>query len=325
MPGMSPQGQNALNAKQRVLMQNMFDAILSGDPNQINIRLSTFGPQQGPGGMSTGLNEYQQLFQQIASDYVNMGGISPETKALIDAQQQSKGWSTSKPEKQSAAMAGYKTFKDLAKSLPVVTNLPSGGKKVQMLGIPPGMSQQDYMQLYVTNESLANLDPVTKQQTQEWLARANPMLFRAYGMQAPPATPAGALETGPTAESLNKVAAGLDFNKLKENLVLQPRVKLAGNVGGTGSSLAWMKNYLQTAATGIEGTREQQLLAANKLGSLEQEAKGNNMGQFASLAQSLVNPVLKKGSFSNMIGQGGALKKYGGGFKGFTTKNPYLT
>lgn len=325
----SPGWQNNFNNQQRQSMQNMFNAITSGNVDQIDNMLRTYTNQPGSkrvqDDMSVGRDAYSNVLRQIASDYINLGGVSPETHALIQQQQTQGGYRHSVGERESGERAGFGMFRQLAKALPQVTST-SGEAQVKMLGIPPGMSPAEYMQLFVTNQMSQQLDPVSRQETQQQLARTNPMLFRAYGMQ--PMRNAAPVDQAPTADRLNQLAGSLDFNAVRAQLPASVQGAVGANVQGVGSGLDWMRRYLQTSAQGAGGTRQQQQLAAGQLRNLEQEAESNRaLGGYRNLAQNLTNPVLNRSSLSNIIGQGRALGSPSGGFRrrGVTARNPFAT
>ncbi len=322
--------QTSFNAKQAAFMQNMYNAIISGDVNRIDQQLKNF--KNTGDSMGIGLGDWEPALRAIASDYINLGGISPETLGMISGKKGikgdlgtgTKGYKHNKAERSSGRQAASRAFQQLARSLPQIQpGEAAGTAPVKMLGMPAGMSPAEYMNLFVTNKLSQELDPVSRQETQQWLARANPTLFRAYGMR--PMQAAAPVEAAPTAERLNALAGQLDFGKLRAQLPLSVPAAIGENQQGTGGALDWTRRYLQTAAQGMGGTRGQQQLAAGQLRTLGQEAGGNPaMQQYQRLAENLVNPVLKQSSLSNMIGQGRALQQPSGGFrrKGFAGRNP---
>ena len=174
--------------------------------------------------------------------------------------------------------------------------------QAQIYGRPDETNQSDFTQQYFTNQMLQYLDPESRRETMSYLARANPTLFRRYELagKVAPGTPQEAFDPEALKANLLAASSKLDFNTLGQSL---PGF-LQGEGASPSSSLGWMRDYLQTAAGGLGGTRAQQQLSAARLKTLEQEAQGKpqELGQFLTLAENMTNPIYRGRSRGGLIG-----------------------
>jgi len=256
------------------------------------------------------LSQLRDTLQRIAFDYVNTGGITDETRRMIGGASQYVGEGGGSDLKFLATKKMLGALKNWTNQLPSWNAAGQNPKSLEDIGIakiygkPTGTSQADFMGQYVTNNMLQYLDPETKRETMMYLARANPMLFRRYAL-------AEKVDTGQPQEGFNQdnlrdsllaAAKSMDFGSLTSNL---PQFAKTG-MGQSPSSLGWMKDYLNTAAGGMGGTRSQQQQAAARLKTLEAEAAGKpqELGQFLTLAENMTNPIYGGGPpLSGLIGQ----------------------
>jgi len=323
-----PSWQRNFNTRQSGLMNTLMQGILSGDPARINATLNRSELRASGNPMSVGIHEYAPVLRQIAQDYMNFGGVSPQTRAAIQGMRPGGGggFTHSGAERESGANAAHRIFSQLARALPQVTSV-GGDTQVRMLGLPPGMNQQDYIQQYLTNQALQYMDPSSRQETQQYLARTNPGMFRAYGMMqgGPTAPTQDTVDPAALRANIQNFANSMDFGRLSR--------ELTPNLGGASlpaasSSMNWLQDYLRTAMGGMGGTRAQQQFSQARLGTLEREAqaKPQDLGQYLTLAENLTNPVTRRAPISGLIGGRRAVQQ-GSDFmrRGLVRRNPYAT
>lgn len=279
-------------------------------------------------------NEMSSYLQQMAYEYANYGGITPETRQRVMGLTGGGFVQDKKGNKQAAKLQIANNLvmqlKQYAGSLPVYTPGASGElPNISLMMKPEGMSQEDFMKYYLTNKALSSLDPQTKKETAAWLAQANPQLFAGYSgaSSAPDAAPAQELDPEARSALLKQMAGTLDWNKVQGEL--PQGAQGIGSVADQNTSRAmmgWLNQYLNTAASGMTGTREQQLAAAGQLNRLMTEAtnKGGAMAQIATLGENLVNPITKKAGLTGVIGSSRALGLPSGEYRraGVAYRNP---
>lgn len=251
---------------------------------------------------------FAPLASRMAQEYGNLGGVSPETMAMVEGFTQPKaaGRDDYTTQKNFALYPKVtKQFKEFASTLPVVSG-GTGDRQVQLYAKPEDMSVGDFMRYQAFNQALGYVDPTTKATTQQYLARENPFLFRGYA-NAPTASPEGVQQYTPEQlrTQLNQAAEGLDYNKLYANLPQTAKKQVgAADQGESQSAIRWLQDYLKTAASGVGGTRAQKQFAAERLSTLDREAEGKgDLANWATLAQNIVNPAQQRRMGTELIGQ----------------------
>lgn len=176
--------------------------------------------------------------------------------------------------------------------------------------LPESVSPQDYMAAFMANQAIRQMaDPWTQAATAEYLARDLPALFPGYagvpqpgvqqGALSPEQARAAAAALGSMAFSPFDVGAGIGVPPaLKEVL---GKKESAGEVRDIAAGLNWLRDYMKTAASGGApgATRAQKLLATKHLETLGQEAQGGSGKRYLTLAENLVNPVVRRAGLSD--------------------------
>ena len=323
---LSPHGQSAYNKRHVEKLLKALTAIRSGDVNKVNEGLRALGGQRTPL-----LASMRPLMTRAASDITNLGGLSPEVRSALTSFRFPSGMQAGGvggAENTSAGNAIINALGEWAGGIPQVTQTPEG-RQVQLIGgVPAGMSPEEYGRLNVTNQMLQYLDPETRRETQQYLARANPDLFRAYGMNPNAGTPVAPGQFDQAA-LINQIRAAL--TGLQAPGITSPAGVTPGQTSATPQSqLNWMRDYLNTAMGGLGGTRAQQQQAQGRLKTLEEEARqgGESLGQYLTLAENITNPLgAGRGPLSGLLGRRRLSGQPQEEFmrQGLTRRNPFLT
>lgn len=325
-------------AKQEVAA--VWQALKSGDRSKIDAVRGA----KGSWNLSNGADEYREVFDKIAQDIVNLGGLSPETQAMIAARKPADAGAKD-VQRISNSISGQ--LKYLSKTLPTVTNL-NGDKRVELTYKPEGMDFGTFLQRMTANKAIDYQDPTSQQQVKNYLATTNPALFRAYslpnapaqvgpGKSALPPSP-GVTGTPPPApgparsplslmQQIQGAAKGLSWDAMQRQMPAAVRnvandAQLNQAMGGS----AWMQQYLNTAAQGLGGSRAQQSNAQRELANLEAQANSNKgLLGYLDTVKRIVNPITAAEG-SSLIGNERASKTALGSYRrgGYGIRNAGL-
>lgn len=279
------------------------------------------------------------VIQRVYNDMMTMGAVSPETRQLVTSMSKSDVHDNihdSNGEKRHAA----DTLVDLVRG--VVTGLPvwnpndaDPNQTVKMYGAIGVDDPNEFIKQYMTNTALGYLDPVSAAETRQYLARANPIAFRAYEATAVPTNPNNAsMSTQELSSRLLNAANAMNVQNMYSDKNVASALTNYGADSDKQTSLSqgqagttWMREYLRSAAEGLGGTRAEQKFANERMATLEREAESNpeGLGQYRTLAENIVNPVRQR-NLSGIIGNRRSLTP-GQDFmrKGFTQRNLSMT
>ncbi|MBU2395715.1 MAG: hypothetical protein KKH70_20465 [Gammaproteobacteria bacterium] len=256
---------------------------------------------------------FRPIAQRMAYEYANMGGLSPETKAQIATYQQPRA---AKGEEHNDALNMFvyphmmNQLRQLGQQIPTVTGT-GGERQVQLYMRPPEVSMADFMRMHATNVATQYQDPTTRAETLSYLSRENPFLFRGYSNVPTAAPPTGSPSMAQQAATIGQAATAMDYDALIKALPGSTQAELGQTSPSSlepRSALNWLQNYLRTAAQGFGGTREQQRFAQERLKTMEEEAKSKqNLANWLTLGQNIVNPVMARGGGETGFGQQRAL------------------
>lgn len=276
------------------------------------------------------------ILSKMKTEYLTLGALTPETRAQFNAIASNPASLVDKDENERAEkIQSLQIF--FNRSSGALNKLASWDPRTADPNAPvnilaPSGKPVDFMRQYVSNMLLPYMDKETAAATRNWLFRVNPETFRRYEAQqysTPAPIQAGEYDPAALKANLLNVAGTLDWDKFYQTPVGQALVKQGGQQE-VSSPMAWMKQYLTTAAQGIGGTRAEQRAAAGRLATLKQEIEGQtqvdpNIAQFLTVAENIVNPLLKQQSGSSLIGQQRAIKKWGQDEfrRGSTYRNPF--
>lgn len=204
--------------------------------------------------------------------------------------------------------------------------------------IPDAQVRQQYFGLAAANEALQYMDPTTRAQYMQQLARDMPGVFSGYaGTQlVEPVT--GRQTAGYTGELLGKqrlaeAIQGLSAAKILKQLGQGYGRKDIENYlkSEAGVPLGFLQEYLQTAyqgyGTGIDrATRAQQAQAQARLKELEAMAeRDQRYGSMLNLGRAIVNPAIGRRPASGLVGTGRATSGMPGPRRGGIARQPWLT
>lgn len=276
------------------------------------------------------------ILSKMKTEYLTLGALTPETRAQFNAIASNPAslvdrTENERPEKIQSLQIFFNRSGDALNKL-ASWDPRTADPNAPVTILAPSGKPVDFMRQYVSNMLLPYMDKETAASTRNWLFRANPETFRRYEAQqynTPAPIQAGEYNPAALKANLQNVAGALDWDKFYQTPVGQALVKQGGQQE-VSSPMAWMKQYLTTAAQGIGGTRAEQRAAVNRLATLRQEMEGQaqvdpNTAQFLTVAENIVNPILKQQSGSGLIGQQRAIKKFGQEEfrRGSTYRNPF--
>lgn len=253
--------------------------------------------------------EMKDVLRQVAYDYQNLGGLSPETRQMIGGLNVDQFVGDREDQRGTKQQLTGQLIRGLQQGTAGLATVAGGldpaKTRVTLAGRDPTQSMGEYAQAYITNQMLNYLDPNARRAAQESLFRSNPAQFRAYGLlkDETPTTAPQQLDRTAQLGNLTRAVQELDWNQLGKNLG-----GTSDTLQETASPAAWLRNYLTTAQQGLRAdSRAGQLQAKSQLDKLTAEAQANRMGGYLNLANSLVNPQTLRGDTTRIIGQGGAL------------------
>lgn len=205
--------------------------------------------------------------------------------------------------------------------------------------IPDAQVRQQYFELAAVNEALRYMDPTTRAQYMQQLARDMPTVFSGYAgtpLEAPPV--GGPREAGYAGELLGRERLQQAIQGLSAGNILKQLGQGYGRSdienylkSEAGVPLGYLQEYLQTAyqgyGTGIDrSTRAAQAQAQARLKELEAMAEQDKRyGSMLRLGQSLVSPSLTRRPLSGLVGTGRAATGMPGTRRGGIARQAWLT
>jgi len=175
---------------------------------------------------------------------------------------------------------------------------------------------------FVHNWLMMGLDPSTQWEVGHWLARQNPAVFGVkgygpgapantfFGYRQPQATPE--MPPGYLAQRLDLLLNSGKFDVQNfANAIGLPAETVIPNWG----PMSFIMDYLRTARQGLstdwrQTSRAQRVQAMKRLATLRAEAEASqprqgaqSLAPYLSLAEMLVNPMVRRGRLSGGVGQ----------------------
>jgi len=273
---------------------------------------------------------YQGIARQMLQDMAGLGALRPGTVTRARNVGRGKGLWDSRRNDELLGRYARDSWRGSMGGLPQVTG-EGEDRVITPFMRPEGMSLQDFATSSALSRLTQFMDPQSKELTRQYLARENPELYGGYNFITNSPASAGVqdrVDPQQLAANLAEAQQVITPEALTGGTYGKTKEELLTSGGETFSPTEWLRNYFNTASQGVGGTRRQQQFAAERLRTLENEAKESpQLQNIRTFAEDLINPVAQRASLSNIIGQKRTLNNRRDEYRrgGVALRNPTAT